>query len=149
MYDIKQLEQQNKYIIRKEPKKIYVYSYVLIIFSLLFVLVSIFYKFNINKTFISNIIFDNKKYYIETNISKTQLENLEKTKLLIENREYDYELVNINRNDYNNSYNIILSIDFDISKLKNKSYMIITFQTKNTTYKKEANTQPYSTHTEK
>ena len=137
MYDIKQLEQQNKYIIRKEPKKIYVYSYVLIIFSLLFVLVSIFYKFNINKTFISNIIFDNKKYYIETNISKTQLENLEKSKLLIENREYDYELVNINRNDYNNSYNIILSIDFDISKLKNKSYMIITFQTKNTTVFKE------------
>ena len=137
MYDIKQLEQQNKYIIRKEPKKIYVYSYVLIIFSLLFVLVSIFYKFNINKTFISNIIFDNKKYYIETNISKTQLENLEKTKLLIENKEYDYELVNINRNDYNNSYNIILSIDFDISKLKNKSYMIITFQTKNTTVFKE------------
>ena len=137
MYDIKQLEQENKYIIRKEPKKIYVYSYVLIIFSLLFVLVSIFYKFNINKTFISNIIFDNKKYYIETNISKTQLENLEKTKLLIENREYDYELVNINRNDYNNSYNIILSIDFDISKLKNKSYMIITFQTKNTTVFKE------------
>ena len=137
MYDIKQLEQENKYIIRKEPKKIYVYSYVLIIFSLLFFLVSIFYKFNINKTFISNIIFDNKKYYIETNISKTQLENLEKTKLLIENREYDYELVNINRNDYNNSYNIILSIDFDISKLKNKSYMIITFQTKNTTVFKE------------
>lgn len=137
MYDIKQLEQENKYIIRKEPKKIYVYSYVLIIFSLLFVLVSIFYKFNINKTFIANIIFDNKKYFIETNISKTQLENLEKSKLLIENREYDYELVNINRNDYNNSYNIILSIDLDISKLKNKSYMIITFQTKNTTVFKE------------
>lgn len=137
MYDIKQLEQENKYIIRKEPKKIYVYSYVLIIFSLLFVLVSIFYKFNINKTFIANIIFDNKKYYIETNISKTQLKNLEKSKLLIENKEYDYELVNINRNDYNNSYNIILSIDFDISKLKNKSYYHITFQTKNTTVFKE------------
>lgn len=137
MYNIKQLEKESEFIIRKEPVKIFVFCHLLGLFIMIFALIGYFYKFNISKIFIARIIYENEKYYFETDISKSQLENLENSKLLIENKEYAYELVDLSVNDYNNSYNIFLSIDIDMSKLKNKNYAIINLQTEKTTLFKE------------
>ena len=135
VFDINDLKNQEINMLRKVPSKFYSFTVIIIMTILIFIIVGNCIYYSKSQKYAATIILQGSDIYFNTNISFKTLSELDDYKLIIENKEYDFKLVNFEQNNTDNNYNITFKVDnFNVSDDK---YIILSFKTKKTTLFKE------------
>ena len=123
-------------ILRHEPSKIYSFTVIITITLALVIIFGFCFKYTKYKHYIANVTFNDDGLYLYTTVTKEYFNKIEQNKLIIDNQEYAFELIEFEKNTYDNNYNIILKIVSD-EILQNKQYVIFSLKHENTTLFKE------------
>lgn len=130
----------NKYkdihVLRHEPSKIYSFTIIMAITIVLIIIFCFCFKYTKYKYYIANVTKNDDGLYLYTTVTKEYFDKIEQNKLIIDNREYAFELIEFEKNIYDNNYNIILKIGSD-ANIQNKRYVIFSLKKENTTLFKE------------
>lgn len=137
MLDFNEFRNTNEYMIRKEPRKIYLFSNLLIITTIFLIVIGIILKYNKYDAYLANIFKEKDNYYLNIVISESNLQELNQCELIIEENKYDFKIIEMTKNELDNNYNIVLDIGFADDKLKENKYFIIKLKHKETTIFKE------------
>lgn len=87
-------------MMRKTPSKIFVWIVVIIIGLIVFLSLSIFYRYNKYLNYIGTIVEEDTQYYIKIFIEEDKLVAFSNNILLIDNKEIEYKVKNISKNYY-------------------------------------------------
>lgn len=131
MSDINDIENV-EFILRKGPKKIYSINILLILTIIIFLIICYFVKYPKEKIYIASIITEKDYIYLRTNITKESMENLETSKLLIDKKSYDLNLVQFEQSNNDNNYIVTLKVD-RLQIKENQEYVVIYLKEKDTT----------------
>ncbi len=135
MMDINKYKNKDSYILRGEPLKLYSFSIIMIITMILFIILGFCFKYTKYKHYVASVVTNDDELYLYTTVTSDYFDKLDKSKLTIDNEEYDFELIEFEQNIYDNNYNIVLKVD-DID-LQNKKYAIFSLKQEKTTLFKE------------
>ena len=111
MSDINKIKDQSLFILRKEPSYIYSFTILMIIMLALFILIGNFVHYSKNKTYLAKVIYEDEVIHFQTIISKNDLNKHNDVILMIDNQEYNFNLIDFTKNSYDNDYSIIFKID--------------------------------------
>lgn len=136
MFDIKDINNKQINILRKVPLKIYSFTVIMVITLVGFIFLGNFFYYSKSQNCIVTIVEDDSKTYFQTTISKRLLSTLDKCQLIINNKEYNFEIVNLKQNNYDNNYSMIFVLDEELD-ISDEKYIICSFKTKKTTLFKE------------
>lgn len=137
MSDINKIKDQSLFILRKEPSYIYSFTILMIIMLTIFILIGNFIHYSKTKTYLAKVITEEKVIYFETIISKNDLNKLNDDVLMINDQEYDFNIIDFTKNSYDNDYSIIFKIDDVPQNIKNESFITFNLKEKKTTLFKE------------
>lgn len=130
----------NKYkdthILRHEPSKIYSFTIIIAITLALIIIFCFCFKYTKYQYYIANVTVNDDGLYLYTSVTKEYFNRINQNKLIIDDREYTYELIEFEKNIYDNNYNVILKIGSD-ENLQNKRYVMFSLKNENTTLFKE------------
>lgn len=134
MMELNKFKNKDIYILRSEPSKIYSFSLLIFFTTFLLIILGNFIHYSKYKHYVANVMID-EGTYLQTVISKEYFNTLEASELLIENKTYEFELIEFEPENYDNNYRIVLKVD-DID-LQNKKYVIFSLKQDKTTLFKE------------
>ena len=113
----------------KIPSFINSWIIILIIISLLFIVIS-FIPFNIYSTYSGVVIENDKEFYISLNLEKFDFPINKNNKLYIKDKNYKYEILNIEDN------NVLISINLnDDIKINNNIVVVNVLKNRTTLFK--------------
>lgn len=135
MMDINKYNDKGVYILRREPFKIYSFSVIMIIMLILFIIIGFCYKYTKYKYYIASVVVNDGELYLYTTVTSEYFNKINKSKLTIDNEEYNFELIEFEQNFYDNNYNIVLKV-YDID-LQDKKYITFSLKQEETTLFKE------------
>ncbi|MCI9434201.1 MAG: hypothetical protein HFI86_02835 [Bacilli bacterium] len=124
------------HILRREPSKIYSFTIIIAITLVLIIIFCFCFKYTKYKYYIANVTENDDGLYLYTTVTKEYFNEISQNRLIIDNREYDFELIEFEKNVYDNNYSIILKIASDKNLQKN-GYVIFSLKKENTTLFKE------------
>ena len=136
MVEFKNLDTNPSSLIIKEPTRIYSFTTILLIFIIVFIILGSLFSYNKSTNYVATII-NEEELYFKVTISNADLKEIDKSTLIIENKKYNFHIINIEKNDYDNNYNILLSINLNINNLQDQKYIIFTLKKEKTTFFKE------------
>lgn len=134
--EFKNLDTNPSSLIIKEPTRIYSFTTILLIFIIVFIILGSLFSYNKSTNYVATII-NEEELYFKVTISNADLKEIDKSTLIIENKKYNFHIINIEKNDYDNNYNILLSINLNINNLQDQKYIIFTLKKEKTTFFKE------------
>lgn len=115
----------------ENPSKIISWITILSIMFILFIVFSIFFQYNIYSTYIGYIENDNIRIIINDN--SFPIKN--NYKLFIDNKKYNYKILNLEKN--NGYYELLVKCNIDKTLLINNNIVTVNFQKEKTTLMKE------------
>lgn len=121
------------------PKKIISWLTILWLSFIIFLLISIYYKYPQMKTFSSQVIQIEDKYYLKTNVETEDINYLIKGKLVIGDNKLEHNIISIQTFYYleQEYYEIILKCKLPKQIQYENLPVQLRFQLNNTTIKKE------------
>lgn len=125
---------------RKTPLCIVNFTTVLILSLIVLIIISNF-SYNKYLQIYGYVVLDNNDYYINTYLSKTDIANLQKFKLYLDNKKTNFKVIKISNEQYyidNKSYYLVsLKINLDKSQIIQNNIINLMFKIRKTTLKKE------------
>lgn len=140
MREINKLENKEIYILRKEPTKIYSFSFIMLITLVLLSAIGILYNYSKYQNYVAIIVTKDGYTYLNTVVTEKDLEYFKTRSLIIDREKYEFEIIEVqqNNNDNNyNNYNIILRVDDIEIDIEKEKYIIFSLKTLPTTVFKE------------
>lgn len=137
MSDINKIKNQSLFILRKEPSYIYSFTILMIIVLALFILIGNFVHYSKTKTYLAKVIYEDEVIYFQTIISQNDLNKFNDDILMINDQEYNFNIIDFTKNSYDNDYSIIFKIDDVPQNIQNESFIILNLKEKKTTLFKE------------
>ena len=133
MLEFEEFRNTNEYMIRKEPKKIYLFSNLLIIIFICLIFIGTNLKYNKYDTYLATVVNND---YLNIVMVESAVKNLKDCELIIEKQNYDFKIIEINKNEMDNNYNIIFDVNFN-GELRKDKYLVVKMKHKKTTIFKE------------
>ena len=137
MLEFNEFRNTNEYMIRKEPKKIYLFSNLLIIITICLIFIGTILKYNKYDTYLATILSDGNNNYLNIVMLESEVKKLKDCELIIEKQNYDFKIIEITKNEIDNNYNIVLDVKFNDEAIKENKYFVIKLKHKETTIFKE------------
>lgn len=121
-------------IMYKNPSKIISWISIVSIFTFIFIIISLFYKFNVYISVISYV--DNKdKYNIKAIVDRKTMPFKKNYELYIEGKKYEYEVIEIK--EYDTYYEMYLNCNLDKELLINNNPITLNFVKRKSTLMNE------------
>ena len=122
-------------IVSNKNLKVPMYIKITFIILIIFFICSLIFRIEKFDIYEAQVIRLEDEYYVQVYVPMDKTNFLDNTRVIIDKKEYDYKIINIDKNyiDYdNNKYMIInLFIDLDEKYLINNNYLILKQKNKN------------------
>lgn len=134
MESINAFEYSKLKLLNENPPKVISWITILILFVILGLFFSVFFQFYIFSTY-TGYIDTNDDYNIRVVVDKDIFPIKDNYELYIDNKKYDYEIINIDY--YNGYYEVFIDCNLDDEILVNNNIVTVRFQKYKTTLIKE------------
>ena len=134
MESINAFEYSKLKLLNENPPKVISWITILILFVILGLFFSVFFQFYIFSTY-TGYIDTNDDYNIRVVVDKDIFTIKDNYELYIDNKKYDYEIINIDY--YNGYYEVFIDCNLDDEILVNNNIVTVRFQKYKTTLIKE------------